>query len=336
MSQFSKFTKPAKVDENLVYQQPIKYKKINPDARFGMNIAIIAPGTFGKTLTSVAFGFFNSKYVSKLDKEKFPYSIQLLKQGYMPEVERIVIHDIDNGYEKAMSRGSFKTILSPLIPILDFVEFDIPERDVEVEKGKTKSVRVYDLLKAKREVEDAAKEAVKDFGPEVLWVVDSLSEYYQVLDSMFSVVYEAVYDKEVGSRVENQRDWQIRNAWWTEYMKRKRKYKGWQVDTVKAIPIPKQWIKTKKVDRSADPFNIKWAEGSGGNAFNLDQVYRLYQDADGIPYFNLVDGRHKSKIAQENMEIYYEYDKRTVAFFMIEHIAKYIIEGSEIPEEELW
>ncbi len=279
MSQFSKFTKPTPAEDK-TFAHPVRYKKINVDKRFGMNLAIIAPATFGKTLTATAFGYFNSKYISKLDKEKFPYSIRLLKEGHMPEVERIVLHDLDNGYEKAMSRGNFKTILAPLIPIIDVVEFDIPERDVEVEKGKTKSVRVYELLKAKREVEDAAKEAVKDFGPEVLWVIDSMSEYYQVLDSMFSIVYEAVYDKEVGSRVENQRDWQIRNAWWTEYMKRKRKYKGWQVDTVKAIPIPKQWIKTKKVDRSADPFNIKWAEGSGGNAFNLDQVYRGFINAN--------------------------------------------------------
>jgi len=332
---FDQFTKPQ-VKEDKTLKQPIKYKKINKEAKFGLNIAIIAPATFGKTLTLVAFGYFNSKYVSKLDPKKFPYCIRLLKEGYMPEVERIVIHDLDNGFHKAMSRGNFKKILEPLIPIIDVVDFDLPTRDVEIIQGKTKSVRIDELLLAKRQVEDAAREAISDFGPEVLWGVDSLSEYYQVLDSMFSIVYEAIYDKEVGSHVKEQRDWQIRNAWWTEYMKHKRKYKGWQIDTVKAIPIPEQWIKTKTTDRSDDPFNIKWAEGSGGNEFNLDQIYRMYQDNAGFPYFNLVEGRYKDKLAQENIEIYYELDKRTVAFYIIEHIAKYIIEGSELKDENLW
>jgi len=329
---FSKFTKPAVHVDDEELKRSISYKKIQPDAKFGLNIALIAPAGFGKTLMSTAFGYFNSKYMDRLDKEKFPYSIRLLKEGHMSEVEKIVIHDLDNGYHKAMSRGTFKRILEPLVPIIDVVEFDIPERDVEVELGKTKSVRIDELLKAKREVEDAAKAAVADFGSEVLWIVDSLSEYYQVLDSMFSIVYEAVYDKEVGSRVENQKDWQIRNAWWNEYMKRKRKYKGWQIDNVKAVPIPPHWVKKN----DPDPYNIKWAEGSGGNAFNLDQVYRLHKDAEGFPYFNLIDGRYKSKIATDNIELYYAYDKRDVAFYIIEHIAKYIIEGSEIKEEELW
>ena len=57
----------------------------------------------------------------------------------------------------------------------------------------------------------AAKEAIADFGPEVLWIVDSLSEYYQVLDSMFSIVYEAIYDKEVGANVKNQKDFHRNN-----------------------------------------------------------------------------------------------------------------------------
>jgi hypothetical protein len=152
---------------------------------------------------------------------------------------------------------------------------------------------------------------------------------------MFSVVYEAVYDTTMlNTTIKDQKDWQIRNAWWNEFMKRKRKYKGWQIDAVKAVEIPEHWQKSKKAKE--DPYNIKWAEGSGGNKFNLDQVYRLFQDADGIPYANLVEGRYKSIIPQENVEIYYEYDKRTAAFYLIEHMAKYIIDGSEIPEEDLW
>jgi len=331
---FNQFTKASKNGEEKVYKQPIKYKRINEEAKFGLNIAIIAPSTYGKTLGATSFGFFNSKYVSKLDKDKFPYTIQLLKEGHMPEVENIVIHDLDNGYEKSMSRGRFRTILEPLIPIIRTVEFDIPERDVEVAEGKTKSVRIEELIKAKREVEDAAKEAINDFDENTLWIIDSLSEYYQVLDSMFSIVYEAIYDKEVGAHVKDQKDWQIRNAWWNEFMKRKRKYRGWQIDTIKAVEIPSHW--RKKKEQKEDPYNIKWAEGSGGNAFNLDQVYRMHRDNAGFYYFNLIDGRYKNDIEQENMEIHFERDKRTVAFYIIEHIAKHIIEGTQLKEEDLW
>jgi len=332
---FKQFQSPQQKEEKTI-KRKIVYKKINEDEKFGRNIAIIAPATYGKSVMATAYGYFNSKYISHLDKDLFPYSIRLLKEGYMPEVERIVIFDLDNNFRKSMTPSKFKTLLTPLIPIIDVVEFDIPERDVEVVDGKTKSVRIEELLEAKRQVEDAAKEAINDFDENTLWIIDSLSEYYQVLDSMFSIVYEAIYDKEVGAHVKDQKDWQIRNAWWTEFMKRKRKYRGWQIDTIKAIPIPEQWIKTKTVDRSEDPFNIKWAEQSGGNAFNLDQVYRLYIDNAGFPYFNLVDGRHKSMIASENMKIYYPYDVADLSFYMIEHMAKHIIEGAEMKIENIW
>ena len=56
----------------------------------------------------------------------------------------------------------------------------------------------------------------------------------------------------------------------------------------------------------------------------------------GFPYYNLVDGRYKSKIGTENIEKYYEYDKRTVAFYIIEHLAEHIIEGTNLKEETLW
>lgn len=332
---FEKYSKPSKkTEEDKTLKTPIKYQKINEDDKYGANIAIIGPATFGKSLMSAAFGFFNSTYVSKLDKTKFPYSIELLKEGHMPEVERIIIHDVDNNFKKSMSRSTFKTILKPLIPIIEVVEFDIPERDIEVQNGKAVSVRFDELLKSRREIEDAAKEAVKDFGPETLWIVDSLSEYYQVLDSMFSIVYEVMYGKAASTGIENQKDWQIRNAWWTEYMKRKRKYQGWQLDTVKAVEIPPHWRKNART--KADPYNIKWAEGSGGNIFNLDQVYRMFQDDAGLPYLNLIDGRYKSKIASENMKMYYQYDKRDIAFNIIEHIAEHIITGSDLREEDLW
>ena len=81
---FGKYTSPKATVEDKTIKKKIEYQKINPDAKFGRNIAIIAPATFGKSLFATSFGFFNSKYVNKLDKELFPYSIRLLKEGHMP------------------------------------------------------------------------------------------------------------------------------------------------------------------------------------------------------------------------------------------------------------
>ena len=72
-----------------VLTEPIQYKKIDLSAKFGLNIAIIGQHMRGKTLLAAMFGYFNSKYINRLDPLKFPNTIKLLKGGYMPEIEKI-------------------------------------------------------------------------------------------------------------------------------------------------------------------------------------------------------------------------------------------------------
>jgi hypothetical protein len=338
---FSQFTKPTHPKSDDTIRQKIQYKKISGDDKFGLIMAIIGQGTIGKSLLAGCFGYFNSKFISKLDPEKFPNTIRLMKEGYMPEVERIVVLDLDNKFEKSLSRGEFNRLLNPLLPIEivkneDMENLYIPKRQTTWEKGRMKNARPEELFKAKAFVEEAIQTAVKDYGPETLFIIDSLSSYYEILNDMFSIVYEAAFDAGMFEKVKNQNQWQIRNAWWAETMKKKVNYPGWQIDIVKAVLVPDHWMKAKLAkDPNAIPYNIKWAEGSGDNEFNMDQVYWIKEDADGLKYFDLMDGRYKSQIAMENTKIYYPWFKRNVAFYFIEHMAPYIM-AEERPEEEYW
>ena len=205
-----------------------------------------------------------------------------------------------------------------------------------MKNGSIVNARSEELFKAKREVEDAIQLAIEDFNEETLFIIDSISSYYEVLNDMFSVVYEATFEADMFSKVENQNQWQIRNAWWSETMKKKRNYPGWQIDTVKVIEKPEHWYNAAlKKNPKASPYSFKWAEGSGDNAFNLDQLWWIKRDADGLAYFDLVNGRYKSLLAAENSGIYYPLKKRTAIFKFIEHMAPYLM-GGDVEEEDLW
>jgi len=254
----------------------------------------------------------------------------------MPEVEKIFILDLDNSFKKLSQRGIFSDLLAPLKPIIQYEPIYIPKRNTKLKSGTPVDARSEELFKAKKKVDDYMQDAVDSFGAEVLYIIDSVSSYYEVLNSMFSVVYEAAFDKSMYSRVENQNQWQIRNAWWGEFMKKKRNYPGWQIDTVKAVEKPSHWFTAElKKNPEAIPFSIKWPEGGGDNTFNLDQVYWIKRDADGYAYFDVMKARYASSIANENANIYYPLKKRTAAFQFIEHMAPYLM-GENIPEEELW
>lgn len=331
---FSKFTKPETNDgrSDDTIREVVNYRPLS-DTKFGLNLAFAGAETTGKSLLMTAVGYFNSKYVNRLDKEKYPYSIQLLKGGYMPEVEEIFILDLDNSFEKSCSRGTFSDLIKPLKPIIKVEEICLPSRQSKIVDGQITEARSEELFRMKNKAEDCIQSIVKDNRSEVLFGIDSMSSYYEILNSMFSVVYEATFDKTMYSKVEKQADWQIRNAWWSETMKKKRKFAGWQVDTIKAVLIPPHFRKTEASKQN--PYSLKWAEGSGDNAFNLDQVYWIKRDAEGFPFFDTVKCRYGSSIMQENCGLYYPLKKRTAIFAFIEQMAPYIVEGVS-NEEELW
>jgi len=335
---FAKYTQAkqteAKQDDTI--REKIVYKKITEDTRYGLNLAILGEEHLGKSLMAALFGMFNSKYVDKLDPELYPNSIKLLKGGYMPEVSAIRILDLDNSFHKLSQKGTFSDLLKPLKPIIEYHTISIPKRQTKMKNGSIVNARSEELFKAKREVEDAIQLAIEDFNEETLFIIDSISSYYEVLNDMFSVVYEATFEADMFSKVENQNQWQIRNAWWSETMKKKRNYPGWQIDTVKVIEKPEHWYNAAlKKNPKASPYSFKWAEGSGDNAFNLDQLWWIKRDADGLAYFDLVNGRYKSLLAAENSGIYYPLKKRTAIFKFIEHMAPYLM-GGDVEEEDLW
>lgn len=331
MTDWGSYSKPDKKKEDVeVLRKPIKYTPLNDKDKFGLNIAIIGEMGFGKSLLAAMFGYFNSKYIQFLDKEKYPNTIRMLKEGHMPEVEKIKVLDLDNSFRKAASRGTFRDMVLPFKRqgILDVHNVSVPSRQQKIVNGEVVNDRVNELFRCKKEVEDAIEIATEDYGPEVLFIIDSLSSYYEVIDSQFSVVWEYINDAQMFEHVKQQKDWQIRNAWWNETMKKKRKYPGWQIDTVKAVEKPEQWKREGQSD-----FTIKWAESSGGNKFNLDQVYWIKRDGDGNAYFDVYQGaaRYKSPVASENLGIYYPLYSQEAPFVFIEHMAPYIIDGGVEP-----
>jgi len=335
--------KSKKQEEVKVLTEEIKYKTIDLKNKFGLNLAIIGQHTRGKSTLAGTFGFFNSKYVNKLDPEKFPNTIKLLKGGYMPEVEKVQILDLDNGYEKASSRGSFKNIMKPLFEddIVEIKALYIPERQENIEDGEVFDSNIKELEKAKREIETYIKYACKHNGPEVLFIIDSMSSYEEVLNNRFKILFEKVANlPSLASTIDmkklNQAFWTIRNGWWNEIMKTKRGYPGWQIDIYKATATL-DWVKEtqKKEGKPVTQYHIQWGSPNNAPLFNLDQVYFLHRDVDDLPYVDLKEGRYKSQNKADNHNIRYELKKRNAGLILIEHMAPYLMEEIE-SDDEMW
>lgn len=332
---WDEFEKDKEVEEEAVYREKIEYKLINEEDNFGLNIAILGEDMVGKSLMAALFGYFNSKFLPYIDNEKYPNAIRLLKEGYMPEVEKIKVLDLDNSFRKSASRGTFKQLLLPFIRenAISYETIRLPTRQQRIVNGKVENFKSDELFKAKKKIEDAIEIACEDYGPETLFLIDSMSSYYEVLDDMFSIVWEYINDAEMFAHVDNQKDWRIRNSWWRRTMKLKRNYPGWQIDTIKVVEKPDHWKRSGQ-----SPYNFKWPVGSGDNNFNLDMIYWLKRTEEGNAYADITNGRYKDeKNKQNNIEINYPLYTPEAAFVLIEKMAPYIMaEAEDIQEVDVW
>ena len=81
----------------------------------GLNVAFTAYEHKGKTLMATLLGFLNTEYFDTLNvKEKFPKTYQMIKEGVVPEVEKIQVLDLDCSYKKLSHLGIFGKLVKPL------------------------------------------------------------------------------------------------------------------------------------------------------------------------------------------------------------------------------
>ena len=165
-------------------------EKIDPNARYGKNIAIIGQAHAGKTNLALLHAFFNSKYIPKMKEKGYHDVVELLKSGVLAEIEEIIVVESENNLKKALNDGVEKGLYRPLLPILDIIPVKIPRKEVAVIGGKLVNINKEKIQQAIDKYKETVMGIVDDKGPETLLIIDSATKFKKLLDDKLGNVIE--------------------------------------------------------------------------------------------------------------------------------------------------
>jgi hypothetical protein len=277
-----------------------------------------------------------------------------IKEGVVPEVEKIQVIDLDNSYKKLSKLGIFGKLVSPLYNEhkIQRKTITIPRRKVDITNPYAMDIAGIDIDRTKKVIENVIAECVADNGSEIALIIDSMSSYDELLNDKFRIIYESILAEEekrkYGSSLDGvkQSYWQIRNGWWIETLRDKRSYSGWQLDTYKVDDKPDIWYerevesakKKGKDPKKVKPYKIQWAPKT---EFDLDMIFMV--ENDGSQYWAELKHRFQGNVPVEMRErCYYEKNKRSAFYHILEKVAPYILgevekeDGTLLTDEEMW
>lgn len=306
------------------------------EEKTGKNIAMVGLPDAGKTIASILWGFFNSKYKKWIKEAGYDGVVELLNSGVVPEVEKIVILETENYYKKIGSDGIGNVLFKPLLKDkVISVQPIIPDRrDYKIDKdGRMVDIKARLLMEIKQAFQDFVDEAVKDYPETTLFIIDSMSGYKKLIDDNLGLVfdhYQAKTGKGKDASVEafdsiRQAFYAQRNTWWNGIMQKKRGYEGWQIDTYKLKETP-DWVIAKEPTR-----DIEYELWVAGTEHDLDMIYTLRENKEeGTRTFDAY-GR---QIKKYMYDISYPQESRMGAMPFIEIMSEILMLGEQ-PEEEL-
>lgn len=363
----------AKREENKIPDS--KWENDSGEDRYvNLNIAIKALEWKGKSCIATMFGYLNSEYFDKLNvKEEFPKTYDMLHTGLLPEVEKIKVLDLDGSYQTQSKAGVFGKLARLLYKDNKIIRntIKIPKPKINYIDDQAVQVAKAIIAGTKLRIDQEISTVVADSGPEVLFIIDSMSSYDELLNDLFNIVYEqyiakprkgeADFNKEFAyAKGINQKYYRIRNGWWIDTLRDKRTFQGFQIDTIKMEVKPDLWLKKEQDKAKTDgknpdeisPYKVAWVPRT---KFDLDIVLTL--DAKkavserGIEYINEMwtdslirmagSDRSASKL-QSTGKINLTPAYPGIAYEILEGLAPYLMgevekpDGTTLTEEEMW
>lgn len=283
---------PKKKDEGpQKVVKPLKWYKPKKDAKYGKNIAIVGQPMAGKTLLSLSFGFFNSKYKKHIREAGFHKVIEVMDAGILPEIEKIVVLESENNLRKALNDGVEKALFTPFINegIIDIIPITVPRKSIIVRNNKLVDITKELLEEKKNQYKDTVKQIVDEEDEGTLFIIDSATKYKKLLDDRLGTIIDTIQGRKHTSLEGLDKYTQVfyshRNTEWENLMEYKRGFKGWNIDTYKESKTP-GWVLEK--DPTADPLNTKWVNGT---EHFLDMIYRITALSNGDREISIMGGK---------------------------------------------
>lgn len=263
----------------------------------GRNIAHIGPDSSGKTTAALMWGYLNSRYFNQMGDD-FPLTKKALKCGAVPEVEKIYVVETQNKLKKTLdSRMTVEYHMMNQL-IQDGTAFHIEEipmrRLIEtIVNGKVVANNIAEIEATAKRFSDELYNSVK-LGPEYLFVVDSMSDFYRILDDKQGLMYQYIlkakfidkdvdqYSKELveaAGSLKQMRDasWSYRNKWWFDPLIAKKAFLGWNVDTY----YESEKTIRENMESGGYDGKIFWPKGTPGHIDAQFHFNRGFDDKSG-------------------------------------------------------
>ena len=293
------------VDEKKADQQPSMVEAVvydeGGDIKPGaLNCAFIGYEHSGKSILYTLSGYFNSKWWTTssakegghINIDKYPKCKQLIKEGWVPEVEKVQVIDLDCSYKTLSKIGIFGKLVRPLYKakIIKVGSIPVPQRQAGLVNNIIKEIAIKDFDITKQKFDNELTVAVRDNDETTALAIDSMTSVDELLNNKFQILYEialAPHKKKdpkdhYGSALEGiqQTYWKIRNGWWLQTLRTKREYRGWQFDTYKVETKHPIWLEKEQEKAKAkgeDPNSVKTyiIEWAPKTKYDLDLIFWL-------------------------------------------------------------
>jgi len=365
-------------------QTPKEKKKIpeskweddsDDSSKLNLNIAIRALEWKGKSCVATTFGFINTKYFDKLQiKDLYPKCYDMIKTGFLPEVELTKVLDLDGSFKTQSKAGIFGRLVKPLYDAKSIKRctIKIPKPKINYIDDQASQVAKAVIAGTKLRIDQEISDTVVDSGHEVLFIIDSMSSYDELLNDLFNIVYEDYlakpkrgeekdFNKEFSyMKGINQKYYKIRNGWWIDTLRNKRTFPGFQIDTIKMEIKHELWFEKElkkakdegKDPEKIDPYITVWVPRT---KFDLDMVLTLDNkqavNEKGVKYFTefwadtmirMNSNQHSADVQETFDRIDIKPNRRTAAYDILEGLAPYLLgeveddEGNLLNDDDLW
>jgi len=304
--------------------QRLKWQKPDYTIKYGKNIALVGEPMVGKTILGLLFGYFNREYINDIRDAGYDKVVELLKADILPEIRKIVVLEPENKLIAAMNDGVEKLLLKPFKDndTIDIIPIPITRKEQKFKNDKVITARREHIEEMKDQFDMEVGYIVDEVDEHTLFMIDSMTDYKKLLDDRFGLLFEVINKKNIASLegvdTYRQAHYASRNTWWENLMKRKRGFRGWNIDTYKESETPERFLKAGE-----DPVKTKWV---GGTEHNLDMVYRIIKITDTNRRIKILNGRYLPAEPEQH-EFAYPLLSKMGAMPLIEAMAEKLLLG---------
>jgi len=275
-----KVKEEQKKEENRIHtrESNVEWENLVSVESSGYALGFYGETKTGKTITSLGFANLRHEMIPAWEKD-YPLTAEALRDGTIPEINKIIIIDTENAIKKQIGQVLEKKLLKFITGHVEIkykkVPISVPDSDLkDLEKGIIISDESAQLIFDSVElVETAIKWASENSDQNTLVIFDSASKYLDLLTGKGTVQYNRrIRDRgEEYVKTEGMHKYVIRKQWWDASLGILRGTAGWIISTFRVVPNSEYSIAVAKAkNRTVKYFKTLALDTTG---FNLDMEY---------------------------------------------------------------